>query len=242
MNKLLESIDLAKELYKYGVLNENKFIEDKSLSLLTSLSLLENESSFDKDNKNSIENEIVRVKRKVPKWFSKPTQYNSRILLSYMKLSKCNQVSIEINKLMDFTGIEEKIFFGHYNNMKIISEKNHAKVFEEDNKRVLLWEPISNFVSSYYREDAFRKWAKSEGKMTNENVVEQYINTLKIKIPKLLEEKSSEIQYENLFLCEDINILEELHLKFLKDGEWHEEKHSTYPSSIKKYIDYLAKC
>jgi len=239
MSKLLESITLAKELYKYGVMNENKFIEDKSLTLITSLLLLKNEPSLEKNHKNSIENEIIRVKRKVPKWFDKATQYNSRILLSYMKLSNCNQVSIDINELMSFTGIEEKIFFGHYNNMKIISEKNHAKVFEEVNKRVLLWKPIATIVSAYYREETFRIWAKKGGKMTNETVVEQYILLLKIKIPKFLKEINSELQYENLFLCEDKNILQELHLKFLKNGEWHGQMHGTCPSAIKKYMDFL---
>jgi hypothetical protein len=34
--------------------------------------------------------------------------------------------------------------------MKIISEKNHGKIFNEENGQVTLWEPIKDFVINQY--------------------------------------------------------------------------------------------
>lgn len=241
MNKLIESIELAKELYKYGVVHENNLIEDKSLSLITNLTLIQEMFSVEtsSNSNNNIENEIERVKRKVPKWLGKE-QYNSRILFAYIKLSNFNQLPVKFSDLMNFTEIDEKTFLGHYNGMKIITKKNHAKVFEEENKIITLWEPVADFILSLYLEDDFKVWVKEEGGMSKDYVVESYIKALKKSIPKHLEEYENSTQYENLFLSKNINFLEQLRKKYLKDGEWENITSNTIlPSSLKKYIDFL---
>ena len=55
-----------------------------------------------------------------------------------------------INKLEEQSEIEPKIFLGHYNAMKTISKKNHAKVFEEINKEVSLWKPVAGFIEEIF--------------------------------------------------------------------------------------------
>ena len=242
MNKITDSINLAKELYKYGVVNENELVEDKSLALITNLTLIQEELTvgIGVNPSNDIENEIERVKRKVPKWLSKPHQYNSRILFAYIKLSMFNQLPVKFHELMNFTEMDEKVFLGHYNGMKIISEKNHAKVFEEENKIITLWQPIANFVLSLYLENYFRIWAKDEGGMSQNYVIENYVTVLKKSIPKHLEEYDDNTQYANLFECKNISFLEELRKRYLKNGEWEKITSNTnFPSAIKKYIEFL---
>ena len=43
-------------------------------------------------------------------------------------------------------------FTSHFNQMKIISERNHAKVFDEAYGKVKLWKPIASFIIDLYKQ------------------------------------------------------------------------------------------
>jgi hypothetical protein len=102
-------------------------------------------------NNNEVDQEVEKVRRRLPKWFKNPNQYNSTILYSYLKLSEEKQhVSLQVLKAncKSVNG-----FDGNYSQMKNFSEKNHGKVFEERDGYVTLWEPVREFVLQLYNEN-----------------------------------------------------------------------------------------
>lgn len=92
--------------------------------------------------------EIARVKRKVPKWLKSQHQICSQILITFLALSKTQQQrSISVESLKEqclAKGISE--FQINFRQMSRIYAKNHAKVFEEKDGMVSLWEPVRAFV------------------------------------------------------------------------------------------------
>ncbi len=100
-------------------------------------------------NKNQTQQvEIEKVKKRVPKWLVSPNQANHKILVAFLKLLGIeNSVSLaELQK--SCSAIEN--FGTHYTAMKSISERNHGKVFEENNKQIFLWEPVKDFIIAEY--------------------------------------------------------------------------------------------
>jgi DNA-binding transcriptional MerR regulator len=94
------------------------------------------------------EAEIVRVEKKVPKWFNSPHQANHKILVAYLNLLGDGE-SVPLTELQRAcSGFEN--FGTHYLVMKVITERNHGKVFEEKNKQVFLWAPVKEFIKAEY--------------------------------------------------------------------------------------------
>ena len=92
--------------------------------------------------------ELAKIYKKVPVWFEKPNQKNSKILINYMKLreQKTPVTFFELEKAC------ERIvnFRSSYQAMKMISERNNAKVFDEVGRIISLWEPGKSFVEKEY--------------------------------------------------------------------------------------------
>lgn len=95
-----------------------------------------------------VSDEVKKVKRKVPLWFQKPTQINSQILVTFLRL-RDRGVPITLHDLREACRSIPR-FESNYNQMKNFGEKNHAKVFEETNESVLLWEPVKAFIVEEY--------------------------------------------------------------------------------------------
>ena len=96
--------------------------------------------------------EIDKVRRKVPKWYKATDQINSIILNRFMKLSDNGKTCVTREQLKDCVekdGVRD--FMGNYNQMKNFGVNNHAKVFSEDEKKMVrLWEPVSDFIIKLY--------------------------------------------------------------------------------------------
>lgn len=163
LNKILDNSKLA---YRESIVINNKFLEDKLLSIISDskylIDIFENKSIKDTtkaretmNNENRSESEEVkRVHRKVPLWLNNPHQYNHKILVAYMILSNKNETPISVSLLEKNSGIDDSSkFYSNYNQMKIISEKNHAKVFTEENGEIRLWEPISEFIINEFQKN-----------------------------------------------------------------------------------------
>ncbi len=156
LNRILENSKVA---YRESIVIDNKLIEDNLLSIISDskylIDMLENtpttkitkvRNTMNNDNRSESD-EVKRVKRRIPLWLNRPHQYNHKILVTYMMLSNNNETPISVSLLEKHCDIDDSSkFYSHYNQMKIISEKNHAKVFTEENGSVRLWEPISEFV------------------------------------------------------------------------------------------------
>lgn len=107
----------------------------------------EQESSFLSDNEKTT-SEISKVISRVPKWFSRPGQNNSKILIRYMNmLEKSEQVSFQ--QLAEECA-DVKNFSGNFAQMNNVAEKNHGKVFTGSSDNIQLWEPIKDFVIQEY--------------------------------------------------------------------------------------------
>lgn len=92
--------------------------------------------------------EVWKVETRIPKWFRNPHQINTRILITFMELLRDNN-SVPVHKL-EAACRSINTFQTNYSQMKIIAEKNHAKVFEESGGRITLWEPVKMFVKKEY--------------------------------------------------------------------------------------------
>jgi len=141
------------------VLNcNNSDLEDKVFELITGLSSISSKSkeinlykrgqeSMKEQLSNSEAMEIQKVQSRIYGWFIKTHQYNSKILLTFLKLSDCNKFSISVSTLEKATGLDGRTFNTNYHQMRTIAEKNHGKVFEETlNGEVSLWKPISKEI------------------------------------------------------------------------------------------------
>ena len=160
MNKTINNIlENSKKAYKKSILIENDELEDLLLSIITDSKKLLDEYEDKKTkvkNKASSERtedeEIQRVKKKIPSWFSKPNQYNHKILVAYLKLSTDNRNTVSLIDLERESGLNNSHKFNsNFNQMKMISYKNHGKVFTEENGIVTLWDPVADFIVEEYK-------------------------------------------------------------------------------------------
>ncbi len=154
----------AKLAYRESILIDNELLEDKLLSIISNLKLLINKTTVEKqildinniallNNQNHILDEVNKIKKRVPKWLRKPTQFNSKILNTFMKLSNNNSYPISISSLRNHLDtLDRSKFITNYSQMKIIAERNHAKVFEEINGEITLWEPVADFIVDLFEE------------------------------------------------------------------------------------------
>ena len=122
--------------YSQSILNKNLISKQKA-------------STHENSNQNS--DEVQKVYRKVPRWLNNPSQYNYKILTTFMTLSNNNTTPINVSLLEKHSNIEDNKFTSHFNQMKIISKRNHAKVFNEAYGEVKLWEPIAEFIVDLYK-------------------------------------------------------------------------------------------
>lgn len=97
---------------------------------------------------NSEAIEINKVKRKIPGWFSKQFNINSKILIRFCKMYTQNG-NVSIYDLEEKCS-DIKTYKSNYNQMKNFGEKNHAKVFSEANNIITLWQPVKDFIFDEY--------------------------------------------------------------------------------------------
>ena len=92
--------------------------------------------------------EVKKVQGRLQRWFRNPTQYNSQILLNYLRLAeqKENITPDDLRKAC----AEVYSFHSNYAQMKNFGTKNHGKVFEEIDGYVTLWEPVRDRIRELY--------------------------------------------------------------------------------------------
>jgi len=150
MSKINEALSLTKELHKHSIINEDSYYSDKLLQIIINLSTL-GEIKLVEGNSQNYQDEISKVKRKVPKWMKKTHQYNYLILKAFMDLSDNNTYRVGVDELEKHVDIGQ-VFLANYNNLKTISEKNHGKIFDEIDREVELWEHVAEFIEGVFEE------------------------------------------------------------------------------------------
>ena len=107
----------------------------------------------EKEKEIEIEKEIEKVKNKLELW-AKPERQkniNARILNVFLKLKQSgNECVTEKDMQTQLSNIST--FKSNFNQMKIIAERNHCKIFEETNGYIEIWEHVRLFVSKYEQE------------------------------------------------------------------------------------------
>jgi len=159
IEKLHNILEKTKLCYKESVLLENEVLEESLLTIMSNTKyLIDNYEDVKPQKRKSTmskvitdEYEIEKIHRKIPQWLERPHQINHQILVTFMKLSNCNENPIPLSTLEKNCNIDSKKFNSNFDQMKIISEKNNGKVFEEENGNVSLWNPISQFVTTEYK-------------------------------------------------------------------------------------------
>lgn len=127
-------------------------LEDKIKNNSTSCTSVERSPTLSTSQPhNEIKREIEKVRRRLPRWFKNPTQYNSTILISYLRLSSHNH-KVSLQTLRNECS-SVKDFDGNFNQMKNYGEKNHGKVFEEIDGYVTLWDPVKDYILKLYNEN-----------------------------------------------------------------------------------------
>ena len=215
MFKLDDTLGKVKELHSHSILNNDEYYTDKLLQVIIDLSTIDNQSLV--NTKSEInKDEIEKVKRKVPKWMTKTHKYNYQILKAYMDLSDYNVSTVKVEELEEYVDMG-KVFLGHYNSLKTISEKNHAKVFEEINKQVELWKPVAEFIEDIFEEKIEMNKNKAS-KMINKFYEDNRLNPNNNGNVKFANKNSSKnVYWINIHM--DNRIKDEFHLLLNNDIE-----------------------
>ena len=169
--KIDETTEIAKELFKHSVINDDAYAQDKLMQIMVNMSTLKEQKPAGKSSGPTVTegSEIEKVHRKVPRWMKNPSQYNSIILRTYMLISNNNENPVMLDVLEEKTSLDRKQFLTNYTQMRIMAEKNHAKVFNEEDGVVSLWKPVEKFIVDLYKTpeenffDMVKETLESEG-------------------------------------------------------------------------------
>ncbi|MDR2027267.1 MAG: hypothetical protein LBQ01_06900 [Prevotellaceae bacterium] len=94
---------------------------------------------------DKIRHEIDKVMRRVPKWLNNSEQFNSTILINFLKLLDDNSTKVvSLQNLKNRCNMAT--FKIHVTDMSNISDKGHGKVFEITEDGITLWEPVASFI------------------------------------------------------------------------------------------------
>ncbi len=98
-------------------------------------------------------NEVAKVKRKLSLWINRPHQINTKILNKYLKITQTHSV-ITLDLLRSsLTNIQT--FDSNFDQLRMITDNNHAKIFELTNNIVEIWTPVKPLVEAYKSEMGF---------------------------------------------------------------------------------------
>lgn len=152
-------------IFKIGQQESYKDLHTTSLHILKDLYGLEKQNqetspSSRKTKKSNMvtdetEKEILKVERKLEKWAKNQNIIPAQILTAYLLLKKGKSFENFINKEILGKAIEKRFgdsakFSANFSQMKNVSEKNHAKIFDVSNRgNITIWEPIIKYVNTY---------------------------------------------------------------------------------------------
>ncbi len=100
------------------------------------------------DDKDAERYEIEKVARRLKLWTKRQDQINSKILNAFIKLKRTGLSNITEEDLKNAL-LNEKSFATNFAQMKIVSDKNHGKIFHQEGARVSIWKPVVQAVKEY---------------------------------------------------------------------------------------------
>lgn len=136
----------VKMLDLFNMLNLNAGKYDKHIA--RKIFAPKNTSSTN-DGGDLIQSEIRKVKNRLPGWFSRPEQKNSKILYAYLSLYDSSVGYVLFRDLQQKANMGS-VFKTNFDQMVNFGEKNHGKIFESEGERVYLWEKVKDYVLELY--------------------------------------------------------------------------------------------
>lgn len=95
--------------------------------------------------------EVRKVSNRLRLWSRRPDQINTRILRTYLELERSGVTPITEAHLR--SALPPTLpFDSNFAQMKIIAERNHGKVFEALEGRIVIWPPVVTYVRQFERE------------------------------------------------------------------------------------------
>lgn len=155
VKKLRECIEEAMFMVSKG--GDPKNIHALLVQALVLLEQMDRGAVFgiNRDNDGGQEDsEIKKVARRLKLWARRPKQINARILKAFLYLEKKNGNVTEecLSQLFE----PEDNFSSNFQQMKIIADRNHGKVFDVSGGQVSIWPPVSDYVREFQKLDMSR--------------------------------------------------------------------------------------
>lgn len=136
----------------------HKQLHASALALLKEIYTIENKSEKlrnDEDRKmdgrhSDEDNEIQKVARKLRKWAEHQDQLNSKILTKFLDIKRGGSFAVITKGVLRDALPDIANFESNLQQMSAIYEKNHAKVFEIDDRSIItIWSPVQSYVDAY---------------------------------------------------------------------------------------------
>ena len=122
--------------------------------------LVKHDDTIRTDSVNDYENEeVAKINRKLRLWVTRPNQVNATILSSFLRLKhedSAGMVKLDILKARYRKDCIEKYrdkFKTNFDQMKTISDRNHAKIFDVDSSEcVTIWPNAQEAVEEFRKQ------------------------------------------------------------------------------------------
>ncbi len=126
----------------------------KALVLVSRLEEAEHGANPSEESRTQSDSEMAEVKKvsnRLRLWSGRPQQINTQILKKYLELERSGVTPITESRLR--SEFPPKLpFDSNFAQMKIIAERNHGKVFEVQEGRIIIWPPAEPYVRQFERE------------------------------------------------------------------------------------------
>lgn len=100
---------------------------------------------------DTLDLEVRKVIRRIPKWFIKKHQTNSKILLAYLNVSNLNSSPVYPVDIEKNCNLDRSVFYTSFANMKY-SSSTIGKIFQTNTDgTVELWQPVAEFILQEYK-------------------------------------------------------------------------------------------
>lgn len=122
----------------------------RALITLAEIEKMYSINRFNSGISDKFANEVKKVRNRLKLWArpDRQSQINVRILNAFLKIKNSGAPIVREEDLrQELSDIES--FDSNFAQMKIIAEKNHGKVFEQDGSAVTIWEQVLPYVREY---------------------------------------------------------------------------------------------
>ena len=129
-------------------------IHDQLVDAIVNLNRLEAQMTTSEGAKKAIAaasntTEINKVARRLKLWARRKDQKNTQILMAYLDLRRSGSSAITESQLAN--AVNDPAFATNFIQMKIIADRNHGKIFDQQGDVVTIWPPVEEMIGEFER-------------------------------------------------------------------------------------------